>query len=109
MTLELNTKDYDEPKEYLREWLGVLPNWVHEFNMLNGDDIVSFMDGRYGYGLHKFEGEVLYDGSYRSQYDEDEDLAHIGRMATSYGYVYFYPYAMVALPTSDGYLVTRMD
>ena len=109
MTLELNTTDYDEPEDYLREWIGVLPNWVHEFNMLNGDDIVSYMDGRYGYGLPKFEGEVLYDGAYRSQYEEDDDLYAIGKMATSYGYVYFYPYAMVALPTNDGYFVTRMD
>ena len=109
MTLELNTKDYDEPKEYLREWLGILPNWVNEFNILNSEDILTFMADCYGYGLHKFEGEVLYNGAYRSQYDEDEDLAHIGRMATSFGYVYFYPYGMVALPTTDGHYVTRMD
>jgi|DEB0MinimDraft_10_1074344.scaffolds.fasta_scaffold101913_2 hypothetical protein len=109
MGLELNTKDYDEPKEYLMEWLGVLPHWVYEFNILHGDDIVSYMDGRYGYGLHKFDGEVLYNGTYRSEHEEDDDLPFIGRMATSYGYVYFYPYSMVALPTNDGYFVTRMD
>ena len=109
MTLVLNTSDYKEPKEYLVEWLGVLPHWVFEFNILNGDDILAFMEGCYGYGLHKFEGEVLYDGAYRSQHEEDDDLYAIGKMATSYGYVYFYPYGMVALPTSDGYFVTRMD
>jgi hypothetical protein len=105
----LNTTAYDEPKDYLREWLGVLPYWVKEFNLLNGDDIVAFMNGCYGYGLYKFEGEVLEDGTYRSQYDDDDDMPFIGKMATARGDVYFYPYGMVALPTSDGYFVTRMD
>jgi hypothetical protein len=109
MRLVLNTRDYNEPKEYLMEWLGVLPHWVFEFNILNGDDILAFMEGCYGYGLHKFEGEVLDDGAYRSQYDEDDDMPFIGKMGTARGDVYFYPYAMVALPTSDGYFVTRMD
>lgn len=109
MTLELNTTDYNEPKEYLIEWLGVLPHWVYEFNVLHGDDIVSYMDGRYGYGLHKFGGDVLDSGAYRSEYEEDEDLPYIGKMGTARGDVYFYPYGMVALPTNDGYFVTRMD
>ena len=109
MGLVLNTIEYTEPKEYLREWLGVLPNWVHEFNILNGEDILTFMADCYGYGLHKFEGEVLDSGDYRSKYEEDEDLVHIGKMGTAKGNVYFYPYGMVALPTDDGYFVTRMD
>ena len=30
-------------------------------------------------------------------------------MKTAQGMVYFYPYAIVGIPTSEGYFITRMD
>ena len=108
--LTLNTTHYDAPKEHLVESLGLLPHWVVEYNMLGESDIVQYMTERYGFGeLYKFEGTVTEDGLYQSPHEEDEDLEYVGKMQTKDGTVYFYPYAITALPTDDGYFVTRMD
>ena len=109
-TLQLNTTDFDAPKEHLAESLGLLPIWVHEYNILGEDDIVRYMTERYGFGkLYQFEGEVVEGGVYRSPHEEDEDLAWVGKMKTRHGTAYFYPYAITALPTDDGHFITRMD
>ena len=106
----LNTTHYDAPKEHLVESLGLLPHWVVEYNMLGESDIVQYMTERYGFGeLYKFEGTVTEDGRWQSPHEEDEDLEYVGKMQTKDGTVYFYPYAITALPTDDGYFVTRMD
>ena len=108
--LTLNTTHYDAPKEHLVESLGLLPHWVVEYNMLGESDIVQYMTERYGFGeLYKFEGTVTEDGRWQSPHEEDEDLEYVGKMQTKAGTVYFYPYAITALPTDDGYFVTRMD
>ena len=108
--LTLNTTHYDAPKEHLIESLGVLPHWVVEYNMLGESDIVQYMTKRYGFGdLYRFRGEIVDDGVYKSNHEEDEDLEYVGKMDTKDGTVYFYPYAITALPTKDGYFITRMD
>ena len=108
--LTLNTTQYDAPKKHLVESLGLLPHWVVEYNMLGESDIVQYMTERYGFGeLYKFEGTVTEDGRWQSPHEEDEDLEYVGKMQTKDGTVYFYPYAITALPTDDGYFVTRMD
>ena len=108
--LTLNTTHYDAPKEHLVESLGLLPHWVVEYNMLGESDIVQYMTERYGFGeLYKFEGTGTEDGRWQSPHEEDEDLEYVGKMQTKDGTVYFYPYAITALPTDDGYFVTRMD
>ena len=108
--LTLNTTHYDAPKEHLVESLGLLPHWVVEYNMLGESDIVQYMTERYGFGeLYKFEGTVTEDGRWQSPHEDDEDLEYVGKMQTKEGTVYFYPYAITALPTDDGYFVTRMD
>lgn len=96
-------------KKIAIESLGLLPHWVVEYNLLDGEDLPEFMEGRYGFSLYKFNGEVLEDGKYRSPHEEDEDLEWVGKMPTKDGVVYFYPYAITALPTKDGYFITRMD
>lgn len=108
--LQLNTKEYDAPKEHLAESLGLLPMWVNEYNILGEDDIVQYMTERYGFGrLYEFEGEVLEDGIYRSPHEEDDDLPWVGKMKTKHGTAYFYPYAITALPVDGGHFITRMD
>ena len=108
--LTLNTTHYDAPKEHLVESLGLLPHWVVEYNMLGESDIVQYMTERYGFGeLYKFEGTVTEDGRWQSPHEEDEDLEYVGKTDTKDGTVYFYPYAITALPTKDGYFITRMD
>ena len=109
MKLIVNNRDYDQPKERLVESLGVLPYWVAQAKMIKAPDIVAYLDTCYGWGLHEFEGKVLDDGTYRSPYDEDMDMPYVAKMNTHKGKVYFYPYAMIAIPTDDGYFVTRMD
>jgi hypothetical protein len=108
--LTLNTTHYDAPKEHLTESLGLLPHWVVEYNMLGESDLVQYMTERYGFGeLYRFGGDVQDDGSYKSNCDEDDDLQYVGKMDTKDGTVYFYPYAITALPTDEGYFITRMD
>ena len=108
--LTLNTTHYDAPKAHLVESLGLLPHWVVEYNMLGESDIVQYMTNRYGFGeLYNFRGTVTADGLYQSPHEEDEDLEYVGKMDTKDGPVYFYPYAITALPTKDGYFITRMD
>ena len=108
--LKLNTTHYDAPKEHLVESLGLLPHWVVEYNMLGESDLVQYMTERYGFGeLYRFGGDVQEDGSYKSNYDEEDDLQYVGKMDTKDGTVYFYPYAITALPTDEGYFITRMD
>ena len=72
-------------------------------------DIVGFMTERYGFGsLYQFKGSVSDDGTYSSP--EDPDMQYVGKMNTPNGNVYFYEYAMLALPLPNGkYFVTRMD
>tara|TARA_R100001440_G_scaffold75624_1_gene103328 strand:+ start:182 stop:511 length:330 start_codon:yes stop_codon:yes gene_type:complete len=108
--LTLNTTQYDAPKEHLVESLGLLPHWVVEYNLLGESDIVQYMTKRYGFGdLYRFGGEIVNDGVYKSNHEDDEDLEYVGKMDTKDGTVYFYPYAITALPTKDGYFITRMD
>lgn len=111
MNLTINTKAFpDVDPDLLQEMLGVLPYWVGEYILLGKDmDIVGFMTERYGFGkLYQFKGKVLEDGTYKCV--EDPDLPYIGKMNTPNGNVYFYQYAMLALPLPNGeYFVTRMD
>jgi len=108
--LEFNQKAFGEyPKSQLAESLGVLPFWVMGYRQENGT-LVEHMEQSYGFGsLYKFDGQVLPDGTYRSPYKDDTDLPYIAKMETVHGTVYFYEYAMLALPTTDGYFITRMD
>ena len=109
-TVVINKEQYGHLLvEDVTETLGLLPVWVQAFNILGGDDIVNFMRDKYQWGLYKFNGAVTESGAYKSEYDEDEDLDYIAKMKTKEGTVYFYPYAITALPTPDGYYITRMD
>jgi len=99
----------EENMSMLAESLGLIPMWVSEFNILGETNLKQFIEERYGYSLYKFEGEVLTDGSYRSKYEDDEDLPFIGKMKTREGDVYMYQYAITAIPTKDGYFITRLD
>ena len=111
MQLTINTKAFpDVDPEMLQEMLGVLPYWVREYILLGRDmDIVGFMTERYGFGsLYQFKGSVSDDGIYSSP--EDPDMQYVGKMNTPNGNVYFYQYAMLALPLPNGeHFVTRMD
>ena len=111
MELRVNGRDFpDLTASNVEDMLGVLPYWVGEYIIYGTDmDIVGFMTERYGFGeLYQFKGEVLPNGTYRSK--DDPDMPYVARMNTPSGNVYFYEYAMLALPLPDGeYFVTRMD
>ena len=111
MELKVNGRDFpDLTASNVEDMLGVLPYWVAEYILYGRDmDIVGFMTERYGFGeLYKFKGEVLPNGTYKSE--DDPDLPYVARMNTPSGNVYFYEYAMLALPLPDGsHFVTRMD
>jgi len=112
MKLTINKKVFpDVNPGLLEDMLGILPYWVAEYILYGWKkmDIVDFMTDRYGFGkLYKFKGEVLPNGTYKSE--DDPDLPCVARMNTPSGNVYFYEYAMLALPLPDGeYFVTRMD
>jgi len=108
--MKVNTKDYDGSQQELAESLGLIPMWIAEYNILGETDLVKWMTERYGFGdLYEFKGTVNEDGSYSSAYEDDEDLPYVGQMKTKDGVVYMYPYAITAIPTKDGYFITRMD
>ena len=114
-SLIINKEKYGHlPLQDVKEALGLLPMWVHEFNVLDDDDdIINFMRHKYEWGLSAFNGTVTDTGAYKSEHDEDEDLDYIAKMKTKQGTVYFYPYAIIALPTRlgkyHGHFITRMD
>lgn len=108
--MDINNKIFDEPREIIQEALGLLPIWVMQYNLLEKDDLIGHMQDSYGFGqLYKFGGYVTEDGNYCSEHEDDDDLPWIAKMKTKDGDVYFYEYAITALPTTDGYYITRMD
>jgi len=108
--MDINSKVFDAPREQIQEALGLLPMWVMEYNLLEKDDLVRHMQDSYGFGgLYKFGGYVTEHGNYCSAHEDDDDLPWIAKMKTKDGDVYFYEYAITALPTTDGYYITRMD
>jgi hypothetical protein len=113
MKLILNVRDFpDLTASNVEDMLGVLPYWVAQYNILHAEGwhIVEFMTECYGFGghLYRFKGEVLPNGTYRHK--GDPDMPYVARMNTPSGNVYFYEYAMLALPLPNGeYFVSRMD
>jgi hypothetical protein len=111
MKLEVNGNDFpDLTASNVEDMLGILHYWVGEYIIYSrGMDIVEFMTERYGFGeLYRFKGKVLPNGTYRHK--GDPDLPYVARMDTPSGNVYFYEYAMLALPLPNGeYFVTSMD
>jgi len=105
----LNTTDY--PQLNSEEVFGLLPNWVRQYNvgLTEEETLKDHLDTAYGFGLYEFDGEILEDGTYRSPYEEDEDIKWIGKMNTLDGILYFYKYSIVGIPTQSGYFLTRMD
>ncbi len=97
----------DEEREFA-ELLGFIAEESEE-----EESLVDFMRDKYGWGLFEMKGGSVSDsGVYK--YPEDPDLHWIAKVDTSKDpskieYSYVYPYAIVALPTEDGYFVTRMD
>ena len=104
------------PADHIVQSLGFLPYWVRDFCAQADDehkqcDLVECMTEQYGFGkLYKFgsklEGETLV-----SEYEEDEDMEHVASYDTPVGTVYFFPYAIIALPRPEenDYFITRMD
>ena len=106
----VTTMNKEAYPDAIEQDLGLLPGWVMEYNLFSPEGTLKdYLDQRYGFGLYDLEGEVLEDGTYRSPYEEDEDLQWIGKVQSKLGDVYFYPYAITAIPTDDGYFLTRMD
>ena len=98
----------DDEEREIAELLGFIAEESEE-----EESLVDFMRDKYGWGLFEMKGGSVSDsGVYK--YPEDPDLHWIARVDTSKDpskieYSYIYPHAIVALPTEDGYFVTRMD
>lgn len=114
-----NYKAYPETTgKGLLEACGILPQWLVKFNMmqqlgmLEFKELKQYMTDCYGFGkLHAFQGHVDPDTKdYISKYEDDEPLAHYVSIPMKDGReALIYPYAIVALPTPEGYFITRMD
>ena len=106
----------DAPADRIVQGLGFLPYWVRDFCAQADDeykqcDLVEYMTEQYGFGkLYKF-GSKLRDGKLISEYEEDEDMEWLASYDTPSGLVWFFPYAIVALPRPEenDYFITRMD
>ena len=97
--------------------LGFLPYWVRDFCLHYYDEegkncnLVEYMTEQYGFGkLYKF-GSKLVGKKLVSEYEEDEDMDYLAAYDTPVGTVYFFQYAIVALPVPEenDYFITRMD
>jgi len=108
--------DVDAPADRIVEALGFLPYWVRDFCAQADDehkqcDLVEYMAEQYGFGkLYKF-GSKLVGKKLISEYEEDEDMDYLAAYDTPVGTVYFFQYAIVALPVPEenDYFITRMD
>ena len=104
MIVETNNEVY--PNMDKLEACGLIPHWVkgHVWTDIN---LKEHLSKCYQFGLYEMGGEVAEDGTY--QYPGDDDLPWIVKMHTPDGILYQYLYGIVAIPTEDGYFVTRMD
>ena len=103
MLVELNTEAY--PHMDREGACGLIPYWVAEYT--GEDTLKEHLDNCYQFGLYEMGGTVTEDGTY--QYPEDPDMPWLAKMSTKEGTLYQYLYGIVAIPTEDGYFVTRMD
>ena len=96
------------------EAAGLIPHWVADYVI--DEETTSYapsiglkkhLADCYQFGLYEMGGEVAEDGTY--QYPGDDDLPWIVKMNTPDGTLYQYLYGIVAIPTEEGYFVTRMD
>jgi len=108
--------DIDAPADRIVQALGFLPYWVRDFcdeYMLGSKEpnLVQYMEDQYGFGeLYKF-GSKLVGTKLVSEYEDDPDMDYLAVYNTPVGEVYFFPYAIVALPRPEenDYFITRMD
>ena len=112
--IEFNTEAHPQyTRPQLGEWMGLIGVWFSEWQYSHldyGDNMVQYMQDSYGFGqLYRMVGKVSDRGTYVSSYEDDEDLDWIGRIMTSKGYAYCFPYGIVAIPTDDGHFIIRMD
>ena len=113
--LKLNPK-INATKNRIIESLGLLPLWVTAYNVLSEGkdrkvDLVKYMEDQYGFGkLYRF-GSKLKDGMLISEYEEDEDMEWLASHDTPVGLVWYFPYAIIALPRveENDYFITSMD
>ena len=114
LPIEINTGAFpDVPVEHLKEMLGILPYWVFDYDMhgLETETLKDFMEKMYyPSSLYKIDGEVLATGNYKSRYEDDPVMPWVASMNCTWGTVYFYESAILALPMPDGlHFITRMD
>jgi len=103
MLVEINPDVY--PNMDKQEACGLIPYWVTDYN--GEKDLKEHLADCYQFGLYEMGGKVTEEGIY--QYPGDDDLPWIAKMNTPDGILYQYLYGIVAIPTEDGYFVTRMD
>ena len=107
-TIDPNKAYTGNPDHLLLEACGFIPFWVREWSdMPTTQTLKDYLIARYGFGFHKMGGTVTETGVY--QYPEDPDLDPLIAMDTDEGTLYMYEYAIVAIPTVNGYEVARMD
>jgi len=105
----VQTNDEVYPNMDKLEAAGLIPHWVADY-VLTDNNTVSLkkhLADCYTFGLYEMGGEVFEDGTYK--YPGDDDLPWIVKMTTPDGILYQYLYGIVAIPTEEGYFVTRMD
>lgn len=117
--INVNTEAYpDWTDDNLVEACGLIPHWLAEFDFLTRVgakqfiDLKEYMENCYGFGeLYKMGGTVDPDTQqYISSYEEDKPLEPYAKVILEGGSeALIYPYAIVALPTREGYFITRMD
>jgi hypothetical protein len=117
--INVNTEAYpDWTDDNLVEACGLIPHWLAEFDFLTRVgakqfiDLKEYMENCYGFGeLYKMGGTVDPDTQqYISSYEEAKPHEPYAKVILEGGSeALIYAYAIVAVSTREGYVITRMD
>jgi len=106
---------HEFPVDYIKEMWGIIPIWVGEWNEWDVHEdgvkpLKEYLSEAYGFPMLEMpqdKSTLSEEGVY--SYEGDPDLYPLAEMPTSLGPMYQYHYGIVAIPTKDGYFITRMD
>lgn len=109
ITIDPHDKFNGAPESRILEACGLIPMWVADWiRSPTQKTLKEYLDDVYGFGLYEMTGGRIDDnGAYH--YPDDPTLYPLIQIETDEGTFFMYEYSIVAIPTVNGYFITRMD